>query len=159
MNIKTKVTVTSDGKKFEKALKKLSQYEVRIGFQEGENYYEDEDNQGDKVDILDVAMWNELGTETSPSRPFMRDAIDKHEKKLKNFIASKKDEFTKKMDHEQLLKESGLFIKDLIQEEIRKGDFVPNAPSTISKKGSSRPLIDTGQLRQSVNYVVRERGH
>jgi hypothetical protein len=30
----------------------------------------------------------------------------------------------------------------------------PNAPSTIAKKGSDVPLIDTGRLRQSVDYTV-----
>lgn len=31
-----------------------------------------------------------------------------------------------------------------------------NAESTIKKKGSDRPLIDTGQLRNSMNYVIRK---
>ena len=34
------------------------------------------------------------------------------------------------------------------------GTLTPNAPSTIKKKGSSRPLIDTGQLRQSISNKV-----
>ena len=34
----------------------------------------------------------------------------------------------------------------------------PNAPSTIRKKGSDKPLIDTGRLRQSVNYVIKPKG-
>ena len=32
----------------------------------------------------------------------------------------------------------------------------PNSPLTIYLKGSDRPLIDTGQLRKSITYVVRE---
>jgi len=31
----------------------------------------------------------------------------------------------------------------------------PNAPSTIARKGSSQPLIDTGNLRKSIIYVIR----
>jgi hypothetical protein len=34
------------------------------------------------------------------------------------------------------------------------GGFEPNAPSTIKKKGSSRPLIDDGQYRQAITHVV-----
>jgi hypothetical protein len=34
------------------------------------------------------------------------------------------------------------------------GEFQANAPSTIRKKKSSRPLIDSSQLRQSVTHVV-----
>lgn len=31
----------------------------------------------------------------------------------------------------------------------------PNSPETIRRKGSDRPLIDTGALRKSITYVVR----
>lgn len=30
-------------------------------------------------------------------------------------------------------------------------------PATIARKGSDKPLIDTGQLRKSVTYVIRNR--
>lgn len=36
-----------------------------------------------------------------------------------------------------------------------RNHWPPNAPSTIKRKGSDRPLIDTGALRQSITYVVR----
>jgi hypothetical protein len=31
----------------------------------------------------------------------------------------------------------------------------PNAPATIARKGSDRPLIHTGELRRSIVYVIR----
>ncbi len=34
--------------------------------------------------------------------------------------------------------------------------WAPNAPSTIKRKGSDRPLIDTGAMRKSITFVVRE---
>ena len=34
--------------------------------------------------------------------------------------------------------------------------WAPNSPVTIAAKGSSRPLIDTGSLRKSIIYVVRD---
>lgn len=37
-----------------------------------------------------------------------------------------------------------------MQGRIAQGIPPPNAPSTIAKKGSSTPLIDTGQLRSSI---------
>lgn len=37
-----------------------------------------------------------------------------------------------------------------------KNGWAPNAPSTIRRKGSSRPLIDTGQLRKAITHVVSE---
>ncbi len=37
-----------------------------------------------------------------------------------------------------------------------RNNWAPNAPSTIRRKGSDRPLIDTGALRASIVGVVRE---
>lgn len=33
----------------------------------------------------------------------------------------------------------------------------PNTPYTIKKKGSSQPLIDTGEMRKAITYVVRDK--
>lgn len=35
-------------------------------------------------------------------------------------------------------------------------ELTPNKPSTIKSKGSDTPLIDTGQLRQSITHEIRE---
>jgi hypothetical protein len=37
-----------------------------------------------------------------------------------------------------------------------RNGWAPNAPSTIRRKGSDRPLIDTGALRAAIVGVVRE---
>lgn len=37
-----------------------------------------------------------------------------------------------------------------------RNNWPPNAQSTIQQKGSERPLIDTGELRKSITYVLRE---
>lgn len=34
-------------------------------------------------------------------------------------------------------------------------EWPPNAPYTIEKKGSDKPLIDTGALRKAITFVVR----
>jgi hypothetical protein len=46
----------------------------------------------------------------------------------------------------------------LVKTKIVQGPFTPNAPSTIRKKKSARPLIHTGHMRQSIRYVVKKRG-
>lgn len=45
-----------------------------------------------------------------------------------------------------------------VQASIAAGIAPPNAPSTIAKKGSSTPLIDTGQLRSSITGKVEQGG-
>lgn len=39
----------------------------------------------------------------------------------------------------------------------RANNWPPNAPATIARKGSSRPLIDTGAMRQAITHVVRQK--
>lgn len=38
-----------------------------------------------------------------------------------------------------------------------KNNWAPNRPATIQRKGSDKPLIDTGQLRNAITYVVRDK--
>lgn len=152
MAVKITDKTTAAGKKFEKMLKELSSLEVRIGFQKGKA------SEDDGTDICDVAAWNELGTVNMPSRPFLRKSVDENEGAINSFLRSKKNDIVSGASAEQVLKEIGIFQKDLIQEKITGGSFAPNAASTIRKKGSSKPLIDTGRMRQSVDYVIQRKG-
>ncbi len=151
MGVNFRDTLTSDGRKFQKMLKELADLQVRIGFQQGEAFQ-------DGVDMCDIAAWNELGTEHSPSRPFLRKSVDENVDKINGFLQSKKQDLIRGESAEQVLKEIGIFQKDLVQEKITEGSFVPNAASTIRKKGSEKPLIDTGRMRKSVNYVIKKKG-
>jgi hypothetical protein len=38
-----------------------------------------------------------------------------------------------------------------------RNGWPPNSERTVSEKGSERPLIDTGQLRRSITYVVNDK--
>lgn len=152
MSVKITDRMTPEGEKFMRMLAELATKEVRIGFQRGQA------SESDGTDICDIAAWNELGTVNMPSRPFMRKSVDENEGKIKSFVKSMKKELVSGTSGEQILKKIGIFQKDLIQEKITEGDFAPNAASTVKKKGSSKPLIDTGRMRQSVNYVIKEKG-
>ena len=144
--------LTPEGKKLQKELKKLSKMEVAVGFQAGKASEED------GTDICDVAIYNEFGTDTIPARPFMRDSIDENRDKINAFFAGQvKDICSGKTDAQTALKKLGIFHVGNVQQIIRDGNFEPNAPSTIRRKGSSHPLIDTGMMRTHVQYIVRER--
>lgn len=152
MSVKITDRVTPEGEKFMRMLEELATKEVRIGFQCGQA------SENDGTDICDIAAWNELGTVNMPSRPFMRKSVDENEGKIKSFVKSMKQDLVSGASGAQILKKIGIFQKDLIQEKITEGEFAPNAASTVKKKGSSKPLIDTGRMRQSVNYVIKEKG-
>jgi hypothetical protein len=151
MSVNVRDTVTADGKKFEKMLQELKDKEVRIGIQQGET-------SDDGVDLVDIAMFNELGTVHIPSRPFLRDSVDANADQINNFLQSMKKELLRGGSAEDVLKKIGVFQKGLIQKQIVSGNFAPNSEATIKKKGSDTPLVDTGRMRQSINYVIQQKG-
>jgi len=157
--------LTYEGQAYLKRLNELLELEVATGFQEGQSYYKgchhnakgEPDDSG--ADTLEVAMFNEFGTSTIPARPFMKSSFDNHQTEIQQFVASTVNGVALgALDVRTATNRVGVYMKGLIQEEIVNGNWTPNAPSTIKKKGSSQPLIDSGHMRQSVQYVVRKAG-
>lgn len=54
----------------------------------------------------------------------------------------------------QTIRILGVVMVGDAQKTIRDGPWTPNSPSTIARKGSDAPLIDTGQLIQSQRAQV-----
>lgn len=152
MGARVRITLTGEGRRFEQTLRELRDQEVRIGFQHGEAAGED------GTALCDIAMWNELGTERIPSRPFLRKSVDENQAEISEFLQAQKEGILRGDSARQILNRIGIFQKDLIQEKITEGSYAPNAAATIRRKGSDKPLIDTGRMRQSVNYVIRRKG-
>lgn len=152
MGARVRISLTGEGRRFEQMLRELSGLEVRIGFQKGEAAEED------GTDICDIAMWNELGTEHIPARPFLRKSMDENMDRINSFLQERKEDILRGASARQILNDIGNFQHDLIQEKITEGSFTPNAAATVRRKGSSHPLIDTSRMRQSVNYVIRQKG-
>jgi hypothetical protein len=144
--------ITPKGKQFFKEIEELTKLQVRVGFQAGETT-------GDGVDIVSIAAWNELGTEHIPPRPFMQQSVEKNESRIAAMCKTQlKKILTGEATARDALQAIGVMQKGLIQAEIKNGGFAPNSPRTIAKKGSAQPLIDTGRLRQSVNFVIEAKG-
>lgn len=148
--------LTAQGRKFYAQIDKLQENQVFIGYQQGKAKHKDGD--GTEVDMADIAMFNELGTSTSPSRPFLRTTVEKNEEKINQMCEQVAKAIANGGTAEDALKKLGAFGVSLVQETIGSGTFTPNAPSTIKAKGSDKPLIDTGQMRQSVHYVIKSKG-
>lgn len=56
---------------------------------------------------------------------------------------------------DQILETAGVVAAGAVKVYMTELKTPPNAPSTIKKKGSANPLIDTGAMRASVNYKVQ----
>jgi hypothetical protein len=109
----------------------------------------------------ELALIHEFGAPAAaiPERSFIRESFDrshpKYDENMRKLVGAI---FDGKITLERAM---GLLSKQVaqdIQAYIREGSGVPppNAPATIAAKGSSRPLVDTGQLVGAItNAVVR----
>lgn len=152
-----KVTIsdeyTAEGRRMKKVLEELDKLECFIGFQHGYNQEED------GTDICDIAAWNELGTSRGiPSRPFIRNTVDLHKDEINACLDQMVLQVLNGATAEQVLRQMGVYLKGKMQVEITDGSYVPNSPSTIHRKKSDKPLIDTGHMRASVNYQIKKKG-
>ena len=89
------------------------------------------------------ALYNHFGTDTIPPRPFLQFDQKKAAKLVRNAI-------TMDGDTVSIIK---VGLTGMIQENIVELRNPANAASTIKKKGSSNPLIDTGAMRRAVNTI------
>ena len=115
--------------------------------------------QTDGKTLAQIAAWNEFGTPTIPPRPFMRPTIDSQGKKAEQMLSQEIEKIfqgKKKANIMTALGRVGAFLAGAIQRKITTLKRPPNAPSTIKKKGSSNPLIDTGAMRQAVGFKVTQ---
>ena len=89
-----------------------------------------------------------------PARPFMRKTYDNNKRKINKQIEM---EYNRILEGKQTAKKAltrlGMWYKGLTQITIRKGGFEPNKPLTIqNKRGSTKPLINTGQLYNEIDH-------
>jgi phage gpG-like protein len=109
------------------------------------------------IAMAHLAAIHEHGAPRSniPSRPFMKQAYDQNRQKLdsakKRLLSAI---YSLSMTAEQGLSKLGLLHVAQIQRQFVKGSFTPLKPATVKRKGSSKPLIDTGALRRSVDHEV-----
>nr|DAS95361.1 MAG TPA: virion morphogenesis protein [Caudoviricetes sp.] len=144
--------VTGDFSKAKELIEKLkasSQKAVYVGFPAEFNEKVDG---SDSFNLASLAAVLEFGNERIPSRPFLRQTLAENQKKYIELFA---ELINKGFSIEQAYQQIALIAQGDVQQGIVNGDWVANAKSTIKRKGSSKPLIDTGKMRQSVRGIVK----
>lgn len=111
---------------------------------------------GSSTDVVDRAIWNHYGTSRGiPARPFLLNAIrDNRAKYLNAMRVSAPKILRGETSLNTVLTKLGIVAQGDIQMSITNLRDPPNARSTILAKGSSNPLIDTGEMRQAVTWKV-----
>lgn len=151
--------VKIDDRKWKHIMRQLKIWEnafTAIGIHEGE-----QDHKEGQTTMVLIAAVQEFGTNKAgknhniiiPSRPWMRSWFDKNKNKI---LKKMKKLYNKivdgKLTAKQALKKLGEWAQGELRMSIRNLQSPPNAPSTIRQKGSSNPLIDTGQLINTVRH-------
>lgn len=117
------------------------------------------------LSMADIAALHEFGGKKKsktgkqiiPERPFMSQTMSKNDKAIsKKIILLYKKVLDGDLTEDKALGLLGEFVKGKMKSEITTGDFKENAASTIAKKGSSRPLVDTSQLLNSIDWELDE---
>lgn len=106
-----------------------------------------------------IAAVHEFGAPDKgiPERSFMRTSLEQNRNKRKTLNEQNlKKVLNGGMSVDAALGQLGLMASSDIKEQIKNGSFTPLKAATIKRKGSSKPLIDTGQMRQSVTYELEK---
>lgn len=148
-----RVTIKDNG--FSALAKRLKAFGKGYTLTVGVHASEGEATDG-KITVAEVATINEYGLGV-PERSFIRDWYDTNEVRNRANLGKiaavvLRGEFTVEVG----LGRFGALCQGEIQARISGGIPPPNAPSTIARKGSSTPLINTGQLRSSILWKVEK---
>jgi hypothetical protein len=161
-----------------KEMEKLKSMCVKVGIPE-------DAETGDGLHIAQYAAWNELGVRNKddsgwyiPPRPFMRNTADGKRGKIQEAIDKYIGSVLQgKADTKTALSGMGEAVVGLTKDTIKEGPWEKNSPITIhgtnpkipgkrrkstyqfiKGKGSSKPLIDTGIMKNSIQYIIEQNG-
>lgn len=105
--------------------------------------------------VVDIGTFNEFGTRNIPARSFIGSTFDENSGFKSGQIVVAKVAFSRGSVN-AALNRLGMTAQAAVQRKITTGPFEPNAPSTILQKGSTKPLIDDGDMRRAITYEVRK---
>jgi hypothetical protein len=105
-----------------------------------------------------IAAIHEFGLGDMPQRSFLRSAYDENLPMIDKMIQRVANGAVFGLGTNAALNRLGNVVQGMVQRKIVDGLFVPNSAATIKRKKSSKPLIDTGHLRQSIRYVIERKG-
>lgn len=125
---------------------------VKIGILAEAGFHED-----GSIHVAQLGSIHEFGAPRRgiPERSFLRATADAKQAELTSFKVKEMASIQRGTSNVRLsLTRLGQRFKDMVIAALNQGVPPPNKPRTITAKGSSKPLIDTGQLKQSIRFKV-----
>lgn len=113
---------------------------------------------GPGITIIMVGAWHEYGFGNNPVRSFLRVPFNKKADEMNKFIANQfKKVCFDGLDVDKALNLIGVKATNISKDAFQTsgwGEWAPNTTETVRRKGSSKPLIDTGTLRNAITWQV-----
>jgi hypothetical protein len=108
--------------------------------------------------VVMKGFWTEYGTENFEGWAWMRSAAANDEEKIKKYAARiiKGNIIHNQGEiHSSALGLIGLYMEKSQKDQIKRTTTPALSPYTIAKKNSAKPLIETGQMWQSIRYKIK----
>ena len=151
-----------------KGLKKLAEalgddFEIRVGILGSKAARK---NGKGGMTNAEIGFINEFGSEKRkiPGRSFLgmplRLYLSEYIKAKKSFGKKEVEKAVKDGTLLLLAKKLGLVAEEVVEDAFATrgfGNWAENKPSTIKRKGSDMPLIDTGELRRSITSEAKKK--
>ena len=139
-------------KRINAILKQLSKMKAHVGVPGGATPPVDANGKPLGISMAELAYIHEKGAPANkiPSRPFMRQT----KRRVVRLLSNGYKRAVKGANAEGILRMIGVAYEGEMKKSFVAETFVENSKATIKRKGSSRPLIDTGALRQSITSKV-----
>ncbi len=140
MKAKDAIKVTKD---LEKSLKKLKQTTIYVGVLEDAGTYPN------GTSVADVAAIHEYGLGV-PQRSFLKKPFEEAEKEIEKTKAKIMDKLVEgDIELDEAIEKMGEYLVTVVKGSWDKNDW----PAT---KDGSPPLVDTGLLKESIKYEVKD---
>lgn len=161
--VKNKVTQKMTGfNKLVKRVTPLGDFEAHVGViasKGGGDYHKGAAESGQMITLVELAAIHEFGSPAAgiPERSFIRATFNSpegQEELRKVYTKVAKLVVMGRMEAERAIEILGMHMQTMIRQRILTGDGIPppNTIDTIVAKGSSRPLVDTGQLVGAISW-------
>lgn len=135
----------------------LEKARVKVGILEGKGGEAEHGESG--MAIIEIAAVHEFGSVDGriPERSFLRRTFEEQQDELIKFQSKiAVAVVNQRLSIEQGLGQLGLWAQAAIKRTITGDPPIPPPlkPATIARKGSDRPLVDTGQLLNSIQWEL-----
>lgn len=128
----------------------LAKVRVEVG------WHADKRHEGGKP-TASIAAVHEFGSvsRSIPARPTLGPTVDRNASTYREYLQRLLSEAVSRgKDPEGALRIFGARVASDVKRSINELTAPPLSPATIARKGSSKPLIDTGAMRDQVDHRV-----